>query len=266
MSWHLGYPHGGGYKVDLVCPTTVSCHFQKDKCGEFWCFTWSSKSQNETFQLLPEDPATEWQTEDARFKQSHQLTLPQGSFAQYIVVDWYVVQISSISWSFQCVVLTVRVSKLSEGVTCDDFYYSSVQPVVVGVFFLLSWPFQRCRAFRSDIIVGRSDLRRLLHASAASSHRVGKEVQVQVFRSSKLWFGFFFIFAFLYLFFILYLARSCADLKIVADENTEEGKKIRHIKVENYEWKTQNKMSGDFAFRKWRKRIKAEQGVRWPWR
>ena len=70
-------------------------------------------------------------------------------------------------------------------------------------------------------------MRRLLHASAASSHRVGKEVQVQVFRSSKLGFGFF------YLLFIL--ARSCADLKIVADENTEEVKKIRHIKVENYE-------------------------------
>jgi len=55
VSWHLGYPHGGGYKVDLVCPTT-----------------------NKTFQLLPEDPAAEWQTEEARFKQSHQLTLPQG--------------------------------------------------------------------------------------------------------------------------------------------------------------------------------------------
>ena len=126
---------------------------------------------------------------------------------------------------FNVLSLSVRVSKLSEGVTCDDCYYSSVQPVVVGVFFLLSWSFQHCCAFRSDLIVGRSDLRRLLHASAASSHRVGTEVQVQVFRSSKLGFGFF------YLLFIL--ARSCADLKIVADENTEEVKKIRHIKVEN---------------------------------
>ena len=55
------------------------------------------KTQNETFQLLPEDPATEWQTEEARLKQSHQLTLPQGSSAPYIVVDWYLVQIGSIS-------------------------------------------------------------------------------------------------------------------------------------------------------------------------
>ena len=49
--------------------------------------------------------------------------------------------------------------------------------------------------------------------------------------------------------FILNLARSCADLKIVADENTEEVKKIRHIKVGSYEWKTQNKISGYFAFK-----------------
>ena len=77
-------------------------------------------------------------------------------------------------------------------------------------------------------------MRRLLHASAASSHRVGKEVQVQVFRSSKLGFGFlFFSLLFCTCFFILYLARSCADLKIVADESAEEVKKIR--KVGNYE-------------------------------
>ena len=131
---------------------------------------------------------------------------------------------------------------------------------------LLSWSFQCCRGFRSDLIFGRSDLRWLLHASAASSHRVGKEVQVQVFRSSNLDLTFCFFFAILYLFFILHLARSCADLKIVADENTEEVNKIKHIKVGNFEWKTQNKMSGDFAFKKWRKNIKAEQGVRWPWR
>ena len=35
--------------------------------------------------------------------------------------------------------------------------------------------------------------------------------------------------------FPLYLVRSCADLKIVADENTGEVKKIRRIKVGNYE-------------------------------
>ena len=75
-------------------------------------------------------------------------------------------------------------------------------------------------------------MRRLLHASAASSHRVGKEGQVQV--SSKLGFGFlFFSLFFCICFFILYLARSCADLKIVADESAEEVKKIR--KVGNYE-------------------------------
>ena len=78
-------------------------------------------------------------------------------------------------------------------------------------------------------------MRRLLHASAASSHRMGKEVQVQVFRSSNLDLTFCFFFAILYLFFILYLVRSCADLKIVADENTEEVKKIRRIKVGNHE-------------------------------
>jgi len=55
VSWHLGYPHGGGYKVELTCPST-----------------------NRTFQLLPEDPASEWQTDDARYKQSHQLRLPKG--------------------------------------------------------------------------------------------------------------------------------------------------------------------------------------------
>ena len=63
---------------------------------------------------------------------------------------------------FNVLCLSVRVSKLSEGMTCDDRYYSSVQPVVVGVFFLLSWSIQRCCACRSHLIVGRSDLRRLL--------------------------------------------------------------------------------------------------------
>ena len=24
ISWHLGYPHGGGYKVELACPSIVS--------------------------------------------------------------------------------------------------------------------------------------------------------------------------------------------------------------------------------------------------
>ena len=43
----------------------------------------------------------------------------------------------------------------------------------------------------------------------------------------------FFSLLFCTCFFILYLARSCADLKIVADESAEEVKKIR--KVGNYE-------------------------------
>ena len=24
VTWHLGYPHGGGYRVELTCPSTVS--------------------------------------------------------------------------------------------------------------------------------------------------------------------------------------------------------------------------------------------------
>ena len=100
---------------------------------------------------------------------------------------------------------------------------------------LLSRSFQCCRAFRSDLIVGRSDLRRLLHASAASSHRVGKEIQVQVFRPSNLDLALMFFLCDFAPVFILYLVRSCADLKIVADENTEEVNKIKHIKVGNYE-------------------------------
>ena len=44
------------------------------------CPTKAFHVQNRTFQLLPEDPSTEWQTEDARYKQSHQLRLPKGSF------------------------------------------------------------------------------------------------------------------------------------------------------------------------------------------
>jgi len=55
VSWHLGYPHGGGYKLELACP-----------------------SLNKTYQLLPTDQDAEWFTEEARNNQYHMVQLPKG--------------------------------------------------------------------------------------------------------------------------------------------------------------------------------------------
>lgn len=55
ITWHLGYPHGGGYKVELICP-----------------------DKNKTYQLLPTNTSQDWFTEEARYSQSHMISLPQG--------------------------------------------------------------------------------------------------------------------------------------------------------------------------------------------
>ena len=65
-------------------------------------------------------------------------------------------------------------------VNCRKEWLATIVTTALSSLLLLEcsfyWSFQRCRAFRSNLIVGRSDLRWLLHASAASSHWVGKEV------------------------------------------------------------------------------------------
>ena len=56
MTWHLGYPHGGGYRVELVSPA------------------------NNLAMLLVPDKGDEnsWETEAGKFAQSHTVQLPQG--------------------------------------------------------------------------------------------------------------------------------------------------------------------------------------------
>lgn len=56
VSWHLGYPHGGGYRLELVSP-----------------------GEGQALQLLPSPATSDWEIEGARFSQSHVITIPQGT-------------------------------------------------------------------------------------------------------------------------------------------------------------------------------------------
>ena len=56
LTWHLGYPHGGGYRVELISP-----------------------SENQALLLVPVGGSeNSWETEAGKFAQSHSVQLPQG--------------------------------------------------------------------------------------------------------------------------------------------------------------------------------------------
>merc|ERR1719167_300230 len=56
LTWHLGYPHGGGYRLELVSPSSGLVKL-----------------------LLPElGTEDSWETSTGKFAQSHPVQLPQG--------------------------------------------------------------------------------------------------------------------------------------------------------------------------------------------
>ena len=123
VSWHLGYPHGGGYKVDLVCPTTVSRHFQKDKCGEFCVLLdiQNLRTRLSNFFLKTQQRSGKQRTRDSsRVISSHCLKVhPPHILLLLIGILYKSVRLVDL---FIVLCLSVQVCKLSEGVTCDDCY------------------------------------------------------------------------------------------------------------------------------------------------
>ena len=94
VSWHLGYSHRGGYRIELVSKAQVGAgppcaepgHHSGDHTGHHSGHHTGHHSghhcdlsvQGLAIQVLPlASSGQEWQTEEARYRQNHLVTLPQ---------------------------------------------------------------------------------------------------------------------------------------------------------------------------------------------